>query len=252
MASGEKISILIMRDDAGVRRMRISPFWIKTAVWGVVFLAVAAALFAAGAMHYQGRVATSENIAQSAERQAKQARDRLARLDEIETVLRSKDLTELQTLLGSYNPDAAAWWKPAAGETPPAAPGPEKTEPGVNKIDLRKLFDKVDLTQAGVDNFKFKIENNKLAVNFDLSNLSPQSALAGKAELFLVGNDGALHPLKTEKDELNFQIQRFKQVAVQAPIPQGTAQTDIYGLKMVIHDPGGKTIYSAIYPSERQ
>jgi hypothetical protein len=70
--------------------------------------------------------------------------------------------------------------------------------------------------------------------------------------MLLLANDGALHPLKAEKDELTFQIQRFKQVAVQAPIPQGTAQNDIYGLKMIIHDPTGKVIYSAVYPAERQ
>ncbi len=251
MASGGKISILIMRDDAGVRRLRVSPFWIRSGVWGVVLLVVAAIVFATGAVHYQRLVATSEQAAQAAERQARQVQDRLARLDEIEAILRSKDVTGLETLLGSYNPDAAPWWKPAGQETPAAAAASEKVEPAAGRIDLRKIFDKVDLTQAGVDNLKFKIENGKLAVSFDLSNLSPQSALAGKAELFLLANDGALHPLKTEKDELTFQIQRFKQVAVQAAIPQGTAQPDVYGLKMVIHDPSGKIVYSAVYPLER-
>ncbi len=251
MASGGKISILVMRDDAGVRRMRLSPFWIRAAVWGVAILAVVAAGSAVGAYYYQGLVGASEKAAQNAERQAKQAQDRLSRLDEIETILRSKDITGLETLLASYNPEGEPWWKPAGPETPPAAAS-EKSEPAAGKIDLRKIFDKVDLTQAGVDNLKFKIENGKLAVSFDLSNLSPQTALAGKAEMLLLANDGALHPLKVEKDELTFQIQRFKQVAVQAPIPQGTAQNDIYGLKMIIHDPTGKVIYSAVYPAERQ
>ncbi|NMC50882.1 MAG: hypothetical protein GYA47_15870, partial [Desulfovibrio sp.] len=90
MASGGKISILVMRDDADVRRMRLSPFWIKAAVWGVVLLAVVAAGSAVGAYYYQGLVGTSEKVAQNAERQAKQAQDRLIRLDEIETILRSK------------------------------------------------------------------------------------------------------------------------------------------------------------------
>ena len=251
MASGGKISILIMRDDAGVRRMRVSPLWIKSGLWAVAFLALAAVIFAAGAVYYRGIVAESEKAAQAAKTMAAEAADRLKRLDEIETILRAKDPTELQTLLGSYNPDAAAWWKPAVAETPAAPATPDKAEAATARIDLRKLFDKVDLNQAGVDNFKSRIENNKLLVGFDLSNLSPQTALAGKAELGILANDGTLHPIKPDKDELTFQIQRFKQVAVQFALPQGVAAADIYGLKIGIADPAGKTIYTAVYPFER-
>ncbi|KUG29539.1 hypothetical protein ASZ90_000560 [hydrocarbon metagenome] len=251
MASGGKISILIMRDDAGVRRMRLSPFWIQTGLWAVVFLILAAVFFAAGAMYYRGIVAESEHTAQEARRLAADASERLRRLDEIEGVLRAKDLTELQTLLGSYNPDAAAWWKPAV-ETPASASAtPDKAETTAAKIDLRKLLDKVDLNQAGVDNFKSKVENGKLAVSFDLSNLSPQTALAGKAELLILTNDGVLHPLKSEKDELTFQIQRFKQVAVHLALPQGVNPADIYGLRITIADPAGKIIYNSVNPVER-
>jgi hypothetical protein len=250
MASGGKISILIMRDDAGVRRMRLSPFWIQSGLWAVAFLILAAALFAAGAMYYRGIVAESERAAQDARRLATDAADRLKRLDEIETILRSKDATELQTLLGSYNPDAAAWWKSAV-ETPPAPAAPEKADTVATKIDLRKLLDKVDLNQAGVDNFKSKVENGKLAVSFDLSNLSPQTALSGKAELLILTNDGVLHPLKADKDELTFQIQRFKQVAVHLALPQGVNPADMYGLRITIADPAGKTVYNAVYPVER-
>jgi len=250
MASGGKISILIMRDDAGVRRMRLSPFWIQSGLWAVAFLILAAALFAAGAMYYRGIVAESERAAQDARRLATDAADRLKRLDEIETILRSKDATELQTLLGSYNPDAAAWWKPAV-ETPPVPATPEKADTAAAKIDLRKLLDKVDLNQAGVDNFKSKVENGKLAVSFDLSNLSPQTALSGKAELLVLTNDGVLHPLKADKDELTFQIQRFKQVAVHLALPQGVNPADMYGMRITIADPAGKTIYNAVYPVER-
>lgn len=249
MGSGGKISILIMRDDAGVRRMRLSPFWIQTGLWAVVFLILAATFFAAGAMYYRGIVAESERAAQEARRLAADAAERIRRLDEIEGVLRAKDLTELQTLLGSYNPDAAAWWKPAV-ETPAAAT-PEKADTPTPKIDLRKLLDKVDLNQAGVDNFKSKVENGKLAVSFDLSNLSPQTALAGKAELLILTNDGVLHPLKAEKDELTFQIQRFKQVAVHLALPQGVNPADIYGLRITIADPAGKIIYNSVNPVER-
>lgn len=253
MATGGKISILIMRDDAGVRRMRISPFWIKSALWAVAFLTLAAAIFAAGALHYRGIVAESEQAAQNARKAAGEATDRLKRLDEIEAILRAKDPTDLQTLIAFYNPDSAGWWKPA--ETPAAQPasapqGADKAE-SAPRIDLRKIFDKVDLNQAGVDNFKAKIENGKLAVGFDLSNLSPQTALSGKADLNLLTTDGALHHLKPDKDELTFQIQRFKQVAVQCPLPQGVNPADIYGLKIAIADPAGKIIYTAIYPLER-
>jgi len=251
MASGGKISILIMRDDAGVSRMRVSPFWIKSGLWAVGFLALAAGIFAAGAVYYRGIVAESEQAAQNARKAVTEAGDRLKRLDEIEAILRAKDPTDLQTLIAFYNPDAAAWWKPAMPDASAAPATPDKAEPAAAKIDLRKIFDRVDINQAGVDNFKAKIENNKLVVGFDLSNLSPQTALAGKADLYVLSNDGALHHIKPDKDELTFQIQRFKQVAVQGPLPQGVVAADIYGVKISIVDPAGKTIYTAISPFDR-
>ena len=44
------------------------------------------------------------------------AGERLLRLENLEMVLRAKDLTELETLLGSYNPDNPGWWKPRGEE----------------------------------------------------------------------------------------------------------------------------------------
>ena len=100
------------------------------------------------------------------------------------------------------------------------------------------------LAFCGVDNVKIKFENKRLALGFDLSNVTPQTGLVGKVEVFLVGNDATLTPLKPEKDELSFQIQRFKQIAAGLPLPARIEPRDVYGVRLVIVDPSGKPIFA--------
>ena len=171
--------------------------------------------------------------------------ERLLRLENIEKILRSKDSTELETLLASVNPDDPDWWKPAPHrkDAPEIAKDRESPKP-----DLSKLLGRVDANLAGVDNLKAKIENRKFHLTFDLSNLSPQSNLTGRGEIALVGNDATLAPLKADKDELNFQIQRFKQVTAALALPAKCDPKDIYGFKLTVLDPAGKIIFSQVYP----
>ncbi|WP_428563346.1 MAG: hypothetical protein ACP59X_23755 [Solidesulfovibrio sp. DCME] len=247
MAAGERVDILILRDAAGVRRFRVSLFALRL-LW-LTPLALLLLLAAAVAVAYHLR---QDNLDLSAKAQAMRteldaAGQGLITLQNIEKILRSRDVTELETLVGSYSADNPGWWKPKVEEG--------KVEPREREAarpDLSRLLARVDANQAGVDNLRARIDNKKLQLNFDLSNVTPQTNLVGRVEAALVGNDASLVPLKPEKDELSFQIQRFKQIAASLTLPAKIDTKDLYGLKLTILDPAGKTVFAQVYPLPRE
>lgn len=247
MAAGEKVDILILRDAAGVRRFRVSLLVLRM-LW-LTPLGLLLLLGAAVAVGYHLR---QDNLDLAAQAKAMRteldaAGQGLITLQNIEKVLRSRDVTELDTLIGSYSAANPGWWKPKAEEGKA-----EPRERDAARPDLARLLARVDANQAGIDNLRARIENRKLLLNFDLSNVTPQTNLVGRVEAALVGNDASLVPLRPEKDELSFQIQRFKQIAASLPLPAKTEARDIYGLKLTILDPAGKTVFAQVYPLPRE
>lgn len=250
MGAPEKIDILIMRGSGRVGRYHVAPFWVRLLWLGPLCLVLLLALAVALAWHYRQATSRLQDRIASLASEHESVGERLLRLENIEKVLRSKDATELETLLASVNPDNPAWWKPRAEERKDT-PEPRERETAA-KLDLGRLLSRVDTYQAGVDNLRAKFDNRKLQLNFDLSNLSPQSTLSGRGEITLVGNDASLVPLKAEKDELSFQIQRFKQIAVSLSLPVKAETKEFYGLRLTILDPAGKTIFSQIFPLPKE
>jgi len=252
MGAKGKISILVMREDAGVRRLKVSPGFLRFLIW--LFVAFCAAAALAGYASYYYWKQSNEVLAENAllKDQSDSSKDQLVKLASLEGILKSGDQTELKTLLGSYNADAAERLecpKEEAPEPAPAAPAAaDGKEPECPKTDLRAIFERVDMTLAGVDNFKASIDNKHVRVSFDLSNVSPQTALSGDAECQILTNGGELLPLKTKREDLNFQIQRFKQVSATSALPPKVEPGDVYGVKMIIKDPDGKIIFSNVYP----
>lgn len=249
MSGREKMDILIMRGAGRVGRYHVSPGWLRALWLTPVCLALLLAMATAVAWRLrEANFRLSRRVeALTGEREG--VGQRLLRLENIEKILRSKDATELETLLASLNPDDPGWWKPKSEERKSTS---ESKEREVVKPDLSKLLVRFDTNEAGVDNLRTKIEGRKLQLNFDLSNLSPQSTLSGRGEVALIGNDATLIPLKADRDDLSFQIQRFKQIAASLPLPAKYNPKDIYGLRVSVHDPSGKLIYSQVFPLTKE
>ena len=248
MAGSGRIDILVLRDASGVGRYRLPVWLLRLLVLAPVafLLLLGAAVAVAYHLHQDNKALTDQAAAVRQEIDA--AGEGLLRLENLERSLRSKDLTELETLLGSYNPDTPDWWKPRCEERKEPAPAESARE----RPDLSKVLARMDANQAGVDNLKIKFDNRRLNLGFDLSNVTPQTGLAGKVEVALVGNDALVWPLKPEKDELSFQIQRFKQIAASLPLPAKVDPRDIYGLRLVIVDPAGKPVFAQVFPVQKE
>ncbi|GAB6037850.1 hypothetical protein JCM15519_24090 [Fundidesulfovibrio butyratiphilus] len=252
MSSKAKISLIWFRDDEPARRMRLHPGWLRA----LTYLAVCLALLAVGGAY------SGWEFWQRARKIAEEKRDvdkRLAetllqveRLENIDKLLRTSDPSELSQLLAGLGVAMPA------GKAPTVQTGASKKDQGKKDqqpererpagFDLADILSKVDLGQVGVENFRFKVDGKTVHYGFDLNNLMPQTALSGGGRLLVIGRDGAMIPLETGKDDLGFQIQRFKQVNAQAPLPNQMDRQNVFALRLVISNSSGKTIFSETYP----
>ncbi len=120
MMTDEKYSLLLMRDDCRVRRLRVSPLSLRLLTISLVLLPLLAAfgVWAGFSFWQANRALVGQN--QSLDRELKEARVELERLSNLESLLRSSDPEELRALLGS-----------AALASPPVpAPDPAPAKPG--------------------------------------------------------------------------------------------------------------------------
>ncbi|WP_319542386.1 hypothetical protein [uncultured Pseudodesulfovibrio sp.] len=228
--SDSKYSVLFMRDDRDVTRYRVSPFWLKMFIFSQIFLF----LFAAGGIYMGVRGfkinADLHSEKKDLEQRLVDAEVRLERLGNMEKILESYDPAELQSLLS-------------------AATSPEEEEPVQQvEINLNEIFVRLDTQQVGVENLQAKLTNRKLAVTFELNNLQASKPMAGQADFVFIKKDGTSVAAKTNKNDLGFQIQRFKRIQTTFLLPDGVGKDDLFGLRLEIKGKGGDVIFAETYP----
>ena len=221
--SDSKYSVLFMRDDRDVSRYRLSPFWLKMFIFSQIFLF----LFAVGGIFMGVRGFKINADLQSENKNLEQrlvdAEVRLERLGNMEKILESYDPVELQSLLSAAT-----------------SPETEEPEPQV-EINLNEIFVRADTQQVGVENLQAKLSQRKLSVSFELNNLQAAKPMAGQADFVFVKKDGSSMPAKTNKNDLGFQIQRFKRIQTTFLLPEGVDKDDLFGLRLEIK---GRTVMS--------
>ena len=227
--SDSKYSVLFMRDDRDVTRYRVSPFWLKMFLFSQVFLF----LCAAGGIYMGVRGFTINTDLQSDNKDLEQrlvdAEVRLERLGNMEKILQSYDPNELQSLLSAATTTTAEV---------------EQQE----KIDLNKIFTRVDSRQVGVENMQAKIVKRKISISFELNNLQASKSMAGQADLSFIKKDGMAVSVDINKRDLAFQIQRFKRIQTSFLLPDGLEDTDLFGLRLEIKGKDGNVIFAETYP----
>jgi hypothetical protein len=228
--SDSKYSVLFMRDDRDVTRYRLSPFWLKMFVFSQVFLL----LCAVGGI-YMGVRGFRVNAALQSEKKGLEQRlvdaeVRLERLGNMEKILESYDPAELQSLLSAATTEAEQQ--------------PEPRE----EIDLNKIFTRTDTRQVGVENMQAKLSGRKLTVSFELNNLQASKSMAGQADFIYLTKSGQTEEAQTNKDDLSFQIQRFKRIRTTFLLPEGMERKDLFGLRLEIKGKDGDVIFAETYP----
>ncbi|WP_243439402.1 hypothetical protein [Fundidesulfovibrio soli] len=257
MASSGKINVIWFRDQEPARRLRLRVGWIRAFTYLLVLLLLIAAGGLFGAAEFWRRTQEVQSAKRDVEKRLSETLLKLERLQNIEKLLQTSDPTELAQLLAGLGIDNSAARNQAA-QAAQAAQQPAKGKdqaknspaPAVEKpagFDLADIMGRVDLGQVAVENFRSKADAKGIQAGFDLSNLMPQPQ-AGGGQLLAISRDGSVFPVQTGKDELTFNIQRFKQVSVQAALPQGLDPSQVFGFRLVLANGTGKTIFSETYP----
>lgn len=239
--TADKYSLLFMRDDSRVRRLRLSPFWLRLGAYLLALLPLVAGAGVYGGVHFWREAQDLLGEKAGLERQLAEARLRLERLENVERLLKGGDLEDLKGLQAPTS-GASLPSSQAAGEGKPA----DKRDAALPPVDLPALLTKVDLRQVGVDNLKVSLAEDQFKVAFDLTNLG-QTALAGQVGLWLVTNSGQQVKAAAPDPDLAFQIQRLKKAAVTFPLPKGFERKDFYALRLVVTGPSG-VIFSETLP----
>lgn len=225
----DKYSVLLMRDDARVRRFRLSPLWLRLAVYSLILLAAAAA-----GGGYTGYTFWQQNSGLQAEtaslqREIRELNMKLERLQNVEKILNSNDPEELQALLGNVTIE------PAQPAKPP--------------IDLSALLHKVDMQVVKVDNISARAGNGRsVRLQFDLNNLATDRTLSGEVSVTLLGRQGQTRPVRAANPEdLSYSISRYKKVRANLTVPDSMALNEVYALIISI-DSNGKTVFRDTVP----
>lgn len=217
-----------MRDDSNVRRFRVGSFWLKLLAYCFILLIVCAAGGIFAGYKYWRKTEVLVAQLETCKDDKQDMLVHLERLQNMEKILQSNDPEELQTLLGSISVER------------------KKEEP---PVDLSKLFATVDLGLVKIENLELnKLENARLKLNFDLSNSGDKKILTGVVKPELLTKDGRVMELEGKKEDLDFQIQRFKKMSGTLNLPDELVMKDIFGLRLTIHNKNGKIIFSETYP----
>lgn len=225
-----KLNILLMRDNANVRRYRLSPFWIRLVVYLAVFLVLLAAGGGYAGFRYwkENRGLVKEN--RKLRRDIMEARMELERLENIDKIIKSNDPEELQSLIGSVSAKMQ-------NKTPAQPP-----------LNLNNIFEYVDLDQVRVDDLQAKFNGNSLRVSFHLNNMLAEGALVGRADIRLLASDGTILDVRANKSEMAFNIQRFKRISTSIPLPKKYSRDTLFALKLEIRNDQDQIIYSETFP----
>jgi hypothetical protein len=228
-----KYNVLMMRDNSPVKRFRMSPVWLKLGLYFLILL-----MACAGGGGYFGFTFWKQNLQlrenlDGMERELREARIELERLQNVDKILKSNDPEELQALFGNViaNPHQ---------ERPTPSPAP--------KINLGQVFKRVDLQQVKVDNLQARQQGSKVHVSFNLNNLQTEETVSGRAEMQIITNGGKERHLQLNSNDLVFQIQRFKQISTSFALPASVPMDEVFGLRLVIKKPSGQVIFSETYP----
>jgi len=258
-----KLNIIWFRDQETARRLRLRTGWIRAATYLLVLVLLCGAGGVFASYQFWRRAQEVQSERRDLEKRLSETLIRLERLQNIEKLIQTSDAQELAQILAGMGVDtsgrpqapapAAQTAKGAAkdqGKGQPAPPPAAVQAPAFDRppgFDLAAVVGKVDLNQVGIENFRTRLDAKNIQYSFDLANLMPQ-ALSGGGQLFVVTREGGLTPVQTGKDDLGFSIQRFKQVAAQAPLPQTVEPSTIYGFRLVLSNASGKTIFSETFP----
>jgi len=237
-----KYNVIFLRDDQPVRRYRLDPVWIKFFLW-TFFILLAAAI---GGVYFSVSFwAQYEDLQQrrvQLEKLAQEKDVKLERLMSMSKVLREYDELGTQVALSAEEKGRIAKKEAILRETPAREPEPKAL------VDLAKLFASVNLKVVNLKNISLKPLDNKafkLALDIGGEDGKP---LTGQLGLSAITKDAKEFSIEAKEEELALQLPKPKLMAVNMTLPESLDIGQVFGLKITVAGPDGKTLFSQIYP----
>lgn len=241
MVNSNKYTVLVMRDDTQVRRMRFSPFWLKFFLWFLLILTAVAGAGSWGSYYFWEKGRAQKTRLAQLERQNADLGIKLERLQNMETLIGASESTPLDPVL----------------DTGPTATTPtdDKTLSGVGPGDLPALVDVAgNATETGnataaetldadnatapggeapvkLENINLRANSNKtlrLGVSFVNTTGKP---IRGYASLTLLTPSGEV-PATVPSDDLDFQMTRMKRATTTFPLPENVNMDDVEAVRI--------------------
>jgi len=221
-----KYNVIFMRDDAPVKRWRISSWCIKLFIFIQIVLVVISILGTYMAVKF---FQEKEKLHLSLMQTSKLLNDtkfKLKRLENVQKILDSYNSEQLQTLLVNQ----------------------KFNTPSMPPIDLNEIFQSVDLHLVGIENIQARYFKNKMQVQFEVNNLTSSRTVKGRVDLCLIGRDGLEVDININDKNLHFEINRFKRIKATFILPKSLPRSEIFALRLKITDKTGKLIFCETYP----
>lgn len=241
MAAGEKISLLIMRDNGAARRLRmrrsllislfvflgVSPFVAAASIW------FSADLWS----RYQTLLRQTGNM----EQEYREAKAIAARLSNLEKLLQYRDAAEEAQILQNLQRSGAADAAEVASAPPMGADSGDG--PGHGE------FPTINTGFVSVENVSVRLlSGNKLRISLDISNPDSRKSISGKVSCVLTTAGGDTVPLETTPPAAgDFRISRLKRTVLAATLPPGVDAANAQTVIEVRSDGGGLE-FRNVYP----
>jgi hypothetical protein len=228
--SSKKFSILIMRDDSNVRRLRFHPVVFKIVVYFLILLVICAGVGIYGGLYFWKENRGMSSELRKMQRTITAHQMELKRLRNIELLLEedsNEDMTSIVVASGQQQ----------ANQT---------DEPPIN---LKKVLGTIDKRILIANNVQVRLSKDSMNISFDINkrNQDDREILKGDVKLHLVTVNGDLHRLDSEK-EMFFELRRMKQYRVRVTIPESYSKNDIFGIRITINHPQHRPVFSETFP----
>jgi hypothetical protein len=230
----DKYNVIFMKDLASARSFRLSPFWIK---FFILFFILLLLISLAGSYYSLVFFQEKKEITRLYEHKAEalnEAKRELNRMQNVEKMLEKSREDELRSFLTVRKE-----------QLPEQGP---KENINVSAIDLRDIFEPVDLDIVGISNVQARFTQKGMWISLEVNNMGTKGRVSGRVFLALITNDGSMEDLLLDDTELNYVIARFRTMETTFDLPEGMNQDSLFALRIEARDDEDNLLYSEAFP----
>jgi len=256
MSSGEKYSLLLMRDDGRTLRWRVGLRFFRVLCFTIALLP----LLLAGAGWLVWMLHEDKTALNAQQRQLEQENKTLSaalkRLSNLEHLLDMPDNAKLLALQSQQ-----AMLKGAEQSAPPPEVPPQENAKDQNQADAISLeavpssqvssIPAIDMKLIGVENVHAHRLGDKLRIALDLHNTQQKNQLAGYVVCTVKSLGGENFLLEIPKDISSFRINRFKRAIFAPTLPVAVRNLPALTVMIEINLEERGVVYRNEYPVEQ-